>query len=673
MADDRLMGRLCTVAFALALAVTASASSGDLTELSLEELMNVEVTLPSRRPESRALASSAVYVITQEDIRRAGVTTIPDALRLAPGVQVARQTANTWAIGVRGFASSLTRSVLVLMDGRSVYTPLFAGTYWNVQDTAMDDIERIEVIRGPGGTLWGANAVNGVINIVTKSAKDTQGALVSGGGGSEERGFGTVRYGGKLGKNLFYRLYGKYFYRSAYLARGVKDFDDWHMGRGGFRLDWDAATTDRLTLQGDIYDGKIGESVGIARYEPPFFEVRQKHADVSGGNLLGRWTHDLSDTSDVTAQMYYDQTFRREANFTEERNTFDLDIQHRFALPWRQEILWGLDYRLSSDTTHAVPTVEFDPAAKTLHLVSGFVQDDVWLLPDRLRLTFGSKFEHNDYSGFEYQPSGSLLWVPAAGHSLWGSISRAVRTPSRLEHDLFLTAAPVNGRRPDFDVCLPAGSPCLYPRIARNRNFKSESILAYQLGYRVQPIDQLFLDLTTFYNEFHHLLSLEPKDTFAENTPPLPHLVLPLKFDNRLHGDSYGVELAATSILTRWWRLSASYSYLLIQLHADAGSGDTSQAAAEKASPQNQVTARSSIDAPWRVQFDTVFRYVDSIRVSGQRIPSYVTFDVRLAKKITDHLEIAAVGQNLWQPYHREFTPGTEVPRGGYGQVRWEW
>lgn len=652
--------------------VPAQGVADDLTRLSLEELMNVEVALPSRRLEPRSRASAAVYVITQEAIRRSGVKTIPDALRLAPGVQVARINANQWAIGVRGFANRLSRSVLVLMDGRSVYNPLFAGTYWEVQDTVLDDIDRIEVIRGPGGTLWGANAFNGVINIVTKAARDTQGLLAIGGGGTEERGFGTVRYGGALGEDLFYRVYGKYFYRDGFTNPDGPSFDSWQVGRGGFRVDWNATAADTVTVQGDAYDGEIGESVGIAAYEPPFFAIVQKDGDVSGANLLGRWSHAFSPTAELVVQSYFDHTFRRDPNFTEQRDTWDLDAQHRFTLPWRQELLWGLEYRLSADHAYGVPTVQFIPTRETLHLVSAFVQDDIWLLPDRLRLTVGIKFESTTYADFEYQPSGSLLWLITPQHSLWGSISRAVRTPSRIERDLLLTARPLNSA-PPFETCVTpdgAPAPCTFARITRNPDFETEDVLAYQLGYRSQPFERLFLDVAAFYNDFDSLLSLTPGQPFFEAEPPLPHGVFPLLFTNAVKGESYGVELSATARLASWCSLTGSYSYLDIELSAPTG---VSGAEAETGSPRNQVSLLAALDGPWGLHLDGVLRYVDTIRVNNQIVPSYVTFDVRLAAQVTDSLELSAVGQNLAQAEHLEWAPGSEVPRGMYAQARWQW
>jgi iron complex outermembrane receptor protein len=656
----------------------ASADEQDaipLTELTLEELMDVKVTLPSRRPESRSLAASPVFVVTQDDIRRSGVTNIPDALRLAPGVQVAEGTASQWAVGIRGFASRLTRSLLVLMDGRSVYTPLFAGTYWEVQNTFLEDIDRIEVVRGPGGALWGPNAFNGVINTVTKSARETQGLLAVGGGGTEERAFGRVRYGGKVGDDLHYRLYGLYFDRAAFPTTGdVPSVDDWRNGQGGFRIDWDATTDDAFTLQGDIYDGKIGQNTPIIAYEPPFVSFTDEDVDVSGGNVLGRWNRRLGAGADLVLQMYYDHTFRRDPTFSEQRDTFEVDFQNRLELPWRQELLWGFLYRVSADATHGVPTIQFVPPSETLHLVSGFLQDDVWLVPDSLRLSLGVRFDSTTYTDFDYQPSGSLLWLPAPRHTTWASISRAVRTPSRIERALRLTGQPINLDRPGNVQCLPPGSRCVYPQITGSDDFENETILAYQLGYRMQPIDEVFFDVAAFFNEYDHLQTGEQRPPFDQDEPPLPHTLIPIVFTNLAHGQSYGVEVTVTALPRPWWRLSGVYSYLEIDLRTDPGVADVTGAeGAANGSPHHQVTAQSSLDLPWDVSFDAVFRFVDKIRIGAQLIPSYATFDVRLAQQLTEHLEISVVGQNLAQAEHREFFPGNEVPRGMYGQVRWRW
>jgi iron complex outermembrane receptor protein len=637
---------------------TAQQESTDLTELSLEDLMTTEVTSVSKKAESRSTAADAVYVITSEEIIRSGARTLADALRLAPGMQVARIDANKWAVGVRGFASRLARSVLVLVDGRSVYTPLFAGTYWEVQDTLLEDVDRIEIIRGPGGTLWGANAFNGVINIITKSARRTQGGYLTGGGGTEERAFGGIRYGGRIGETGYYRAYARGFARDAGFNATGPEYDDWRMGRSGFRTDWELGPHDALTVQGDVYQGTAGQRASISRLRAPFTRVVLEDADLSGANVLGRWTRVFSPRSDVSLQVYYDNTYRQEPTFRETRNTGDLDFQHRLQLSSWQEVIWGLGYRVSADRIDSVPTLVIDPAARTDNLVSAFLQDEFTLVPERLRLTLGTKLEHNDYTGVEVQPSGRLLFTPPdPRHTVWASVARAVRTPSRIEHDFS-----ASGRLPE-----DAG----FFRLLGNEDFVSEKVIDYQLGYRVRPHPRLFVDAVGFFNDYEDLLSGEFGEPFLEARPPPPHLVVPVRFENGLHGDTYGAEVAADAALTNWWRLNAAYSYLVIDLHPDASSTDrTTGPSTEGASPHHQVVLRSLMNLG-RFQVDGVVRYVDSLPAQG--IGSYVDADLRVARRITDAVELAVVGQNLVEGHHREFAGGTEVQRGVYGQVRWWW
>jgi iron complex outermembrane receptor protein len=661
---------LLVLACALVAGRPVSASPPNLAELSIEELMNIEVTTVSKRSEPRSEAPAAVYVITQEDIRRSGVTSIPEALRLAPGVEVAKIDSNKWAIGIRGFASRLARSVLVLIDGRSVYTPLFAGTYWEVQDTLLDDVDRIEVIRGPGGTLWGANAFNGVINIITKNAKDTQGGLTTAGGGNEEQGFAATRYGGRLGEHAFYRVYGKFFNRDGGFNPSGDAYDGWHMGRGGFRIDWDATAHDALTLQGDLYAGETGQRSTITQYSPPIDTVAERNADLSGGNVLGRWRRTLSSTSEVSLQVYYDHTFRREPTFRDELDTVDLEAQHRVRLPWRQQLVWGFNYRFNDERTGAVPTITLVPPNKSFALYSGFLQDEVELVEDTLRLTIGSKFEHNDFSGFEYQPSGRLLWTPRSWQMLWASISRAVRTPSRIEDGLVITASPLNQ-----SACQFGATPCVFPRVVGDGGFHSEKVLAYELGHRIQPADPVFFDTAIFYNRYTGLESLEIRETsplpVPEAEPPPPHSIVPYQLRNKLDGESYGFEVAADALPTAWLRLHATYAYLQTNLQRQSDSTDPISRAAARDSPHNQFSLRSSIDLPTQWELDALLRYVEGL--PHQQVEGYSSLDVRVAKHVTEHIELAAVGQNLLQDHHSEFGGGTQVQRGAYGQVRWQW
>jgi iron complex outermembrane receptor protein len=559
-------------------------------------------------------------------------------------------------LGVRGFGSRLSRSVLVLIDGRSVYTPLFAGVYWEAQDTLLEDIDRIEVIRGPGGTLWGANAVNGVINIITKSANETQGLLAIAGGGSEEKGFGGLRYGGSIGQHFSYRIYGKGFRRDAEFTPQVSDFDDWHMGQGGFRTDWNLHKGNRLTIQGDAYGGKTGQRGAISSFSAPFSTIVEKDADLSGTNLLSRWTKILSESSNLALQVYYDRTFRREPSFKELRNTVDLDFQHRFKLTDQQELTWGLGYRYTRGETDSVPTIVFSPPSRADSLFSTFVQDEIVLMKDFLRLTVGSKFEHNDYSGFEFQPSARLLWTPAARHALWASISRSVRTPSRVEHDLALTAA--------LSPTLPT-----FVRVAGSKSFEAEKLLAYELGYRVQPTDRFSVDLAGFFNRYNDLLSLETGSSFLE---PPGRLIFPFQMENKMKAQVYGIEVAAD---WRWldsWRWRFAYSHLHINLRKQSGSTDIStEQSTEGSSPHNQFSLTSFIDLPGNLQLDSILRYVDNL--PAQRVGRYFNLDMRLGWHVSKNLELSLVGQNLLAGHHPEWSGGTEIQRGIYTKATWQW
>ncbi len=631
-----------------------------LTQLSMDELASVEVTTVSKRPEPRRQAPAAIFVITQEDIRRSGATSIPDALRLAPGVQVARINSNQWAIGVRGFASRLARSVLVLIDGRSVYSPLFAGTYWEVQDTLIEDIERIEVIRGPGGTLWGANAVNGVINIITKRARDTQGALATAGAGNLEHGFAGFRYGGSRGTNFNYRVYSKFFQRGAQFHNDGREFDDWRMGQAGFRGDWETGSRDNFTLAGDLYNGRAGQRSTITRLTPPFRTPVEQDSVLSGGNILGGWRRALGRGSELRFRFYYDRTNRIDPTFGENRDTFDFDFQHLFHISEGNLLTWGSAYRVSSGRTAGIPTVAFIPADRTDHLASAFVQDEITIVPGQLRLAVGSKFEHNGYSGFEVQPTGLILWTPTARQTLWASAARAVRTPSRVEQDLLITGVISEG----------GASGPVFTRVIGSRQFHSEVLDAYQAGYRVQPSGRIWLDAAAFWNKHRDLLSLEPGPIFREDTPPRQRTIFPLSLLNGIHGKSYGAELDSEWSLFRWWRMGATYSYLRILLEEDPGSQDTTTVRSlEGSSPRHQWGVKSFVNLPGNFELDWVLRHVGSL--PSQNVRRYTTSDARLAWRPTSRVELSAVGQNLHRPHQAEFSgsAGIQAKRGFYGKI----
>jgi iron complex outermembrane recepter protein len=606
-----------------------------LKKLSFEQLMNVEVTSVSRRPEKLSQVPSAIQVITQEDIRRSTASSLPEALRLATNLQVAQVDARQWTVSARGFNASATNKLLVLIDGRTVYTPLFSGVFWDAQDVPLSDIDRIEVISGPGATLWGSNAVNGVINIITKDAGQTQGLVVSGGGGSELRGFGDARYGGTLGPAVRFRVYGKGFTRQpTELPTGQDASDDWHMEQGGFRMDWEASKASHLTFQGDLYDGRSSQ--------PNPGEVAW-----SGGNLIGKWSRTLSERSSVTTQLYYDRTHRDIPGvFGEDLDTYDVDAQHRFSVGGRHDVVWGLGYRLINDNVRNTPQLAFLPAHVTREWFSGFVQDEITVVPERLHVAFGTKLEHNDYTGFEIQPSGRVNWTVSPSTTLWAGMSRAIRAPSRIDREFYV---PNPAPPPTY---IFQGSP----------NFHSEEELAYEVGYRFQR-EALAISLATFYNRYYGLRSVE------QVNPPQP---TPLEIGNGQAGESYGAELTGEYRVTSRWRLRAGYTELRVHIWATPGSTDRSGGSGESHDPERQFTITSAADLPANLGFDATVRYVS--RIANQQIPAYAELGARLAWQPVTAWSVSVVGQNLLHRRHVEFgsTGGArEIPRGVYGSVEW--
>jgi iron complex outermembrane recepter protein len=658
---DRRRGRFIPAGLILALFAGASEGAPSrLSDLDLEQLLQVEVVSVSRRSERASEAAAAISVITGEDIRRSGATSIPEALRLAPGVEVSRIDANKWAIGIRGFQSRLARSTLVLVDGRSVYTPLFAGTYWENQDVLLEDIERIEVIRGPGGTQWGANAVNGVINIITRPAADTQGRLVSAIAGTHERSL-AGRVGGALDDG-HYRAWAKQFYRDGGDRPDNPGFDDWQMGRAGFRVDREPSPRDTLTLQGDAYQGESGQRTAITTFSPPATFVRQGDADLVGASLRGRWSRALDPGRELAVQAWYDRSDRRELSFEETRDTFDVDAQLRLALGADHDLTMGAGYRVSRGDFSGLPTVRFIPARYTEQLFSAFVQDE-WRLGERTRLIAGTKVEHNDYSGFEWQPTVRAAWTPAEGQTLWSAVSRAVRTPSRIEAHL------------EIDALVDPGPP-LFARYIGDGNFDPEELTALEAGWRARVTQALNADLAVFHNRYRNLLSVEPGAVFAESDPAPAHFVLPIYLRNRLRGTVQGLEAAADWVVRDGWRLRLSHSVLIMDLEAEPGSGDTTTVRGnEGSSPHHQSLLRSAFNLGHGIEVDLQLRHVADLPAQG--VPSYTAFDARIGWQATPELALSLMGSNLLDRSHPEFGGGaaglTEVPRSVYLKAVYRW
>jgi len=641
----------------------------DVTAMSMEDLMNLQVTSVSKRTQKVADAAAAIFVITQEDIRRSGATSIPEALRLVPGLEVARIDQNKWAIGSRGFNGRFDNKLLVLIDGRSVYTPLFSGVYWNVEDVMLEDVDRIEVIRGPGATLWGANAVDGVINVITKKAKSTQAAVVTAGAGTEERAAGGVRYGGKLGDNTYYRAYTKYFDwgPSAYPS-GMTAHDGWDALRGGFRADWTPAGANSLTLQGDIYRTRFDETLTVASLSAPYSNTFLNDGKYSGGNILGRWNH-TSEGSSMSLQMYYDNTSITDHSlFGDHQNIFDIDFQHAFHVGDSQQFVWGLGYRSIRDKNNPSFTVSLQPNQVTLNQFSTFLQDEISLVDNRLQITLGSKFERNEFTGFEIQPNARLLWNLTPNQSIWTAVSRAVRTPALTEEGLRLNSQVIPPGAPANPTPFPA-----VVAVFGSHQFNSEDLLAYELGYRVQAAKNLSLDISTFYNNYSNLRTAEPGAPFVEGSPAPTDIVIPFVAGNKMSGGTYGVELFADWKVIPKWRLVGSYSYLQMDIHKNANSQDPTPDIPNGSSPRHQWYLRSSIDLPKHFEQDTTLRFVDQL--PSLNVPSYYSLDAHLGWRPVTSLELSIGGQNLLNNWHFEFMPDfvntspTVVKRSIFGSI----
>jgi len=607
-----------------------------LKRLSVEELMDIDVTSVSKRSEPLSTAAAAISVITSEDIRRYGATSLPELLRLATGLEVARADGHTWAISARGFDITTANKLQVLIDGRSIYTPLFSGVFWDVQDTLLADIDRIEVIRGPGAALWGANAVNGVINIITKDAAQTQGGRVFAAAGGDEGAAAGVRYGGKLGDGASYRAYARFsHYDPLVFPNGASARDPLQRTQGGFRLDGGTGGaggvgSDAYTVQGDLYTGFYGD---------PF----AADADLNGGNLLGRWTRRTSATADWKLQVYADLTHRSIPRlFAEQRSTYDLDLQ-RHVHAGAHDVLWGVGYRVSGDQVTNSDVIAFLPARRTETLASAFARDEIALVRDRLHLVAGTELEHNDYTGFELQPTLRLAYTPSPKETLWSAVSRAVRTPTRIDTDVRFFAGPVTAVE---------GSP----------GFRSEVVVSYELGWRIQPAPGLSLDTATFYSVYDHLRSQEATDGG-----------LPVVLANKAKATTAGIEVSANYQMRPWLRWTAGYSYLDERFGLEPGSSDPTGGTAEGDDPGNQLSLRASLDLPRRVQLDFFLRHVGEL--PQPVVPAYTELDVRLGWEPVAGLELSLVGRNLLHPHHAEFGAAgplaQEVPRSVFGRAAW--
>jgi len=628
-------------------------SATNLTDISLEDLMNIQVTSVSKKEQKLSQTGAAAYVITQEDIRRSGATNIPDLLRQAPGVEVAQIDANTYAISIRGFNDRLADKVLVMIDGRTVYTPTTSGVYWDQQDVPLEDIDRIEVIRGPGGTVWGANAVNGVINIITKSAGDTKGGLVRADGGSQGAAGGLAQYGGEIGHSGAYRAFENYSNTgNLTLPDGQSAADGWHMFHSGFRSDWTLSPHDTMTVQGDFVQTSEGQTISVVFANAlPLMRTFNDAVATGAGNFLGRWNHTLSNGSTMSLQVYFDRYDRHDEGVHEGLDTLDIDFQHHWRIGPRNDIVWGLGYRFTSDSHTAGYGKTYMPLSEANNLFSVFAQDQI-RLAESLSLTVGSKLEHQPYTGFQFEPSAQLVWTPTDRQTVWISASQAVKEVSREQEALQIEP---------YTFALPGGG---FGVAQYNGNTKAvaERFRDFEIGYRTQPVKQFSVDVTAFGGLYHNLETLDPGAPYFTTDQGPPHVVLPFFFGNTADARTYGAEVFANWNVTSRWRISAGYSAIHLNVILDPGSQDTNQTERADNTPENQVQVRSQLNLTRTLEWDSAAYYVGHLRDGGNGpVPAYTRVDTRLGWRMGRHIELSLAGQNLLAPRHAEFHDAYEV------------
>ena len=623
---------VCVVALGAPMSARAQAAAdSSLADMSLEELANVQITSVSRRSQRISDAAASVYVITAEAIRRSGASSLPEALRLAPNLQIAQIDANQYAITARGFNNAIGNKLLVLIDGRTVYTQFYSGVFWDQQDLVLADVDRIEVISGPGATLWGANAVNGVINVITRDARETQGVLAAVEGGSRQAQ-GVARYGATFGDSGHFRLYAKRLEREdTSMPSGQSQDDGWNQAQAGFRADWSAAS-DSFTLQGDAYSGKGRQTRGTGALTFPPIQV-------GGANLSARWTRQLEAGASFSLQAYYDSSRRDDAVlYRPHEDVSDIEFQHAFGLA-NQQVVWGAGYRQARDDLEPGFFFGFVPAKRTLNWSNVFAQDGI-RFEHALELTLGLKVERNGYTGSELLPSLRLAWKPDDEQLLWTALSRAVRAPSPLDRDIVLPP------RPPYII---DGGP----------GFQSEVAYVAEVGWRAQPTASLSYSATVYRNWWERLRSGQP--------PPDAHV------QNMIDGTTGGFEAWASWQAASNWRLSAGYDLLLEHLRVQAGSTDPVGPSALGNDPRSQWSLRSSLDVTATQEFELSLRHVAAL--PNPAVPAYTTADLRYAWRFLQGWTAAVVGQNLIGRSHAEFGAASgrsEIPRSLFVQLAWQ-
>ena len=632
--------------------------------------MNIEVTSVSKKAQRLSSTAASVFVITAEDIRRSGITGLPELLRLAPGVHVARLSSGSWAVAIRGFNDEYSNKLLVLVDGRSVYNEYYSGVFWDTLNIPVDDIERIEVIRGPGAAMWGTNAVNGVINIISKSAKVTAGLMISGGAGSAANSTADLRYGGEAA-GMSYRVGAQNTeYDPFQILASPSPSRGWINRSGDFRVDWNFSGKDSLEVSGGLYETSLGIVVPNGTIASPNAQPADDRIDTNGGNVVARWRHVVSETSSIEVHFSYSHLVLNDPQIRNDIRTLDYGFEQHARLGSRHDLIWGATFRDDDLLSVPTPSLRLNPMNASRDEIAVFAQDEIALVPDKLRLIVGAQISHTETLGYAVQPTGRLLWTPSLTLSTWIAVSRAERTPSLSDTGLDYYEPP---------IAVPSGSPTVpslltVPHVMGNPKERSETVLAYEAGQRVQASRQISFDLSTFYNIYDHLTSLTPGTPVLLFSSGVPYLEIPLATTNQRHGESYGADLAATWAASSRWRLTGGYNWLRVETHDYAGYTGVDLVRTSSATPHHLWQARSNFDLTRRIQIDAALFYTAAMLQT--EIPQHLRGDLHISWRPIPKVDFSIGVQDAFQANHVEYESTrfhqiSQVPRNFYGKVTW--
>jgi len=636
-------GAVFGVAFAVVCAFPASeatAADSDFTQLSLAELMSIEVVSASRRSEELSDIAAAVYVVTAEDIASSPATTLPELLATIPGFHVAQINASSWAVSARDFNGRFANKLLVMIDGRTIYTPLFSGVFWERDDLVLDDIERIEVIRGPGASVWGANAVNGIINIITKNAANTKGTYARAHVGTSER-IATLRQGGALGENLNYRVYAKWREHDSFTAAsGVNGNDDWWSATGGFRVDSVETADDAIRVEGGITFAGYGDNFTVPIFTPPYMQTSQTRTDARGGFLAGSWTHGMSSPSAFEVRAYYRISDFDDERLSEQRQIIDIDAQHTLSVSPTNTFVWGGGIRHSWDVLRSGSAISVTDLKETNSIYNAFAQLTSELLDYRLIVTAGTKLEHNDYTGFEFQPTFRALYRVTDQHKIWGAVSRATRTPSRAEEGILVNAAVL-------PESISPPMPLTELRVIGSHDLEPESLLALEGGYRGVLTDNVFFDIAVYHHSYDDLITIGSGAPFIDATP-FPHLVAPQPLGNFGTAKAWGIEAVVNWQPSPELRVEFTYGYVDADFRYPV-------APAAQTSPHHQASARMLYQLSDSIGLNLTGRYVG--RTPSSDLGDYFELDASLRWRASENIEMSLIGRNLFAGERAEFEP----------------